>query len=145
MTRLFLDTGRQHGVSPQDVVTAFTTEAGIPPATIGTIEMFGDFTLVEVEREAAAVVLERVTLLLLHGREVHVTQARVKHQREATSPGQPPAVRKPRKETTAPGRPPGAHKRRKKLSGPSRPPGAHKRRKKTTNSGRPAGAREHRR
>ncbi len=86
MARLYLDTGREHGVRPQDVVNAFTAEAGIPPAAIGTIDMFGDFSLVEIERKAAATVLERAALLHMHGREVHVTPARAKHEPKTTAP-----------------------------------------------------------
>ena len=100
MTRLYLDTGRQHGVRPQDVVAAFTAEAGILASAIGTIDMFGDFALVEVERKAASTVLARAPLLLLHGREVHVTAAREKDQqpekKKAPAPGRRQGARKAR-------------------------------------------------
>ena len=85
MVRLYLDAGRQHGVRPADVVGAFTAEAGVPGSSIGTIDMFGDFSLVEVERRAAAILLERA-LLLLRGREVHITPAREKRETERKAP-----------------------------------------------------------
>ena len=89
MTHLYMDTGRQHGVRPKDVVDAFTTEAGIPAQAIGAIDMFGDFTLVEVERRAAAQVLERAAVLVFQGREVHVTPAREKSRPKGPRPGPP--------------------------------------------------------
>lgn len=99
MMRLYLDTGREHGVRPQDVVNAFTAEAGIAPAAIGTIDMFGDFSLVEVERKAATLVLERAALLHMHGREVTVTPARAKSEAKTAAP--PPRDR-PKKPRTKP-------------------------------------------
>jgi len=89
MTRLYMDTGRQHGVRPKDVVDAFTTEAGIPAQAIGAIDMFGDFTLVEVQRRAAVQVLERAAVLVLHDRKVHVTPARERETPKGPRPGPP--------------------------------------------------------
>ena len=95
MTRLFLDTGRKHGVRPHDVVAAFTEVAEIPASTIGTIDMFGDFTLVEVQRRVAPAVLERAGLLVFNGRETHVTAARESRDpREKPAPGRKPGPRK---------------------------------------------------
>jgi ATP-dependent RNA helicase DeaD len=76
MTRLYLDIGRRHGARPQDVVGSFTAEANIPGSAIGTIDLFDDFALVDVERRAARKVLDRAAHLMLHGRAVHVTRAR---------------------------------------------------------------------
>lgn len=87
MTHLYMDMGRQHGVRPKDVVDAFTTEAGIPAQAIGAIDMFGDFTLVEVERRAAVQVLDRAAVLVFRGREVHVTPAREKDRPQGPHPG----------------------------------------------------------
>ncbi|MCK9486463.1 MAG: DEAD/DEAH box helicase [Dehalococcoidia bacterium] len=94
MTRLYMKTGRQHGVRPKDVVDAFTAEAGIPPQSIGAIDMFGDFTLVEVERKAATLVLERASTLVFEGREVDVTLARPRDTPKGPRPGPPHTPRK---------------------------------------------------
>ena len=91
MVRLYLDTGREHNVRAQDIVGAFTGEAGIAGVAIGTIDLFGDFALVEVERRAASLVLERAAVLQMRGREVHVTLARDKPEpgaKKAVPPGQ---------------------------------------------------------
>ena len=74
--RLYLDAGRDQGVRPRDVVGALTAEAGIPAPTIGTIDLHGTFALVDVQPEAAALVLERAALLSLNGRVVRVSPAR---------------------------------------------------------------------
>jgi ATP-dependent RNA helicase DeaD len=96
MIRLHLDTGREHGVRPQDLVAAFTQEAGIEPSAIGTIDMFGDFTLVELRRKAASTVLERTPVLQMHGREVHVTRAREKGEVKGPRPARSrPAAKRP--------------------------------------------------
>ena len=86
MVRLYLDAGRQHGIRPQDVVAAFTNEAGIDATAIGTIDMLGDFTLVDIQRKSAMLVLERCSLVSLHGRDVHVTRARAKGEVKTSAP-----------------------------------------------------------
>ena len=86
MVRLHLDAGRQHGIRPQDVVGAFTNEAGIDGSDIGTIDMVGDFTLVDLQRRAALHVLDRCPVLRLQGHEVHVTRARTKGAVKASTP-----------------------------------------------------------
>ena len=94
MTRLYLDTGREHGVTPQDIVGALTAGAGIPGPSIGTIDLFGDFALVQVEGKSAAVILKHATLLQLRGREVHVTLARGTGEKKASAPGRRKNARK---------------------------------------------------
>lgn len=100
MTRLYMDTGRRYGVRPKDVVDAFTTEAGISPQAIGAIDMYGDFTLVEVERRAAAQVLERAEYLVFHGREAHVTPARDKDRPKGPRPGNHTPPKRPKRART---------------------------------------------
>ncbi len=75
MTRLHVNTGRKHGLRPQDVVGMFTSEASIPGAAIGTIDLFDDYALVEVERRAARKVLDIAGQLVLRGRDIRVTLA----------------------------------------------------------------------
>ena len=96
MTRLYLDAGRKNGVRPQDVVEVFTSEAGVAAAAIGAIDMFGDFTFVEVQRHAASQILDRAPLVQLHGNEVHVTRAREKGEVKGQAPAPRKGARKPR-------------------------------------------------
>jgi ATP-dependent RNA helicase DeaD len=94
MTRFYLDTGREHGVTPQDIVDALTSEAGILGSAIGNIDLFGGFALVEVERKAATVVLKHATLLRLRGRAVHVTLAREKNKKKVSAHNRRKGARK---------------------------------------------------
>jgi ATP-dependent RNA helicase DeaD len=76
VARLHLNAGRHQGLRPQDVVGALTAKAGIPAPTIGTIDLHGTFALVDVQLEAAELVLKRASLLSLNGRVVRVSPAR---------------------------------------------------------------------
>ncbi len=51
MVRLYIDAGRSRGVRPSDVVGAIANEAGIPGRVIGAIDIYDEFTLVDVPAE----------------------------------------------------------------------------------------------
>jgi ATP-dependent RNA helicase DeaD len=76
MVRLHLDSGRQAGVRAGDIVGALTAEAGIRGSDIGSIDIAGMFSTVEVAPDVADVVLERAGVISLRGRETHVTVSR---------------------------------------------------------------------
>ncbi|MDB5078499.1 MAG: box helicase domain protein [Chloroflexi bacterium] len=48
MTRLYLNVGRDHGVRPGDIVGAIANEADIPGRSIGAIELYDYFSLVDI-------------------------------------------------------------------------------------------------
>jgi ATP-dependent RNA helicase DeaD len=48
MVRLFVSAGRRSGVRPADIVGAIANEAGVPGKQIGAIDIYDDFTLVDV-------------------------------------------------------------------------------------------------
>jgi ATP-dependent RNA helicase DeaD len=48
MVRLVIDAGRQQGVRASDIVGAIANEAGIPGKAIGAIDIYDQFTFVEV-------------------------------------------------------------------------------------------------
>lgn len=58
MVRLFVDIGRNSGIRPADIVGAIANEAGIPGRQIGAIDIYDDFTLVDVPFEYAQQVLD---------------------------------------------------------------------------------------
>jgi len=72
VVRLFVGTGREGGVRPQDIVGAITGEAGIPGRLIGRIEIGARFSLVDVAREVAEVVVEALDGNQIKGRRVTV-------------------------------------------------------------------------
>lgn len=48
MVRLYIEAGRRAGVRPGDIVGAIANEAGIPARALGAIDIFDDFTYVDV-------------------------------------------------------------------------------------------------
>ena len=138
VARLHLDAGHSQGVSPSDIVAAFTSEAEVSGREIGAIDIYGDFTLVEVAPAAGTLLLERATLPLRSGRDVQITVAQPKRPPGATARARPPGPRKGHKGAIG-GRPSHGHKPRRPTTSGSRAPGAHKRRKPARGAGRPAG------
>lgn len=60
MTRLFIDVGRRHQISPAHVVAAIANEADIPGKSIGAIDVNDRFTLVDVPTQFVSQILERM-------------------------------------------------------------------------------------
>ncbi len=60
MVRLFIDVGRQQGVSPANIVGAIANEADIPGKAIGAIDVNDRFTLVDVPGQFVDKVLSRM-------------------------------------------------------------------------------------
>jgi ATP-dependent RNA helicase DeaD len=67
MTRLVLDAGRRRGVRPGDIVKSLTSDAGIPGAAIGNIEVQDEIAFVEVKAAEAAKIIEHGRGLRLRG------------------------------------------------------------------------------
>lgn len=60
MTKLFIEVGRRHNVSPAQIVGAIAGEADIPGKVIGAIDVSERFTLIDVPAKYVAQVLERM-------------------------------------------------------------------------------------
>ena len=103
MVRLFIDAGRNAGVRPADVVGAIANRAEVPGQAIGSIDIYDDFTLVEVPSQFAARVLAGMEGVTFRGQNASV---------RLTTPDDAPP-RRPRMEPGA-----GGHR----LSGPGRRP-----------------------
>jgi len=78
MTRLFINVGREQGVSPADIVRTVASLGGTPGNLIGLIKIFDRFTFVEVPEENAKAVIEGVSQATIRGRTVNVEPARAK-------------------------------------------------------------------
>ncbi len=72
MVRFFIDAGRADGVRPADIVGAIANEAGVPGKAIGAIDIYDDFTLVDVPAEYQAQVLERMTRTTVRSRSANI-------------------------------------------------------------------------
>lgn len=95
---VFIDMGRRDGLRPADVVGAIANEAGIPGRDIGRITLFGNNSFVGLPRAAAEHLLKNHPLLEIRGREVHLSMATGREDREAGPPDRHPrgARKKPR-------------------------------------------------
>jgi ATP-dependent RNA helicase DeaD len=75
MVRLFIDVGRSNGVRPNDIVGAIANEADIPGKSIGAIDIYDEFTFVDVPIEYKAQVLERMSHANIRSRATRVRLA----------------------------------------------------------------------
>lgn len=53
MVRFFMNIGRNQGVIPADIVRGVAEQARIPGGVIGSIDIYGNFTFLEVPEEVA--------------------------------------------------------------------------------------------
>ena len=72
MTRLSLNLGRMQRIRPADVVGAIANEAGIPGRSLGAIDIYDTFTLVEVPSAAAAGIAATLRRTNLRGHRMTV-------------------------------------------------------------------------
>jgi ATP-dependent RNA helicase DeaD len=76
MVRLFLNAGRNDRVRPADIVGAIANEAGLPGRAIGAIDIFDEFSFVEIPRDASTRVLNALGRTSLRGKRINVEIAR---------------------------------------------------------------------
>jgi ATP-dependent RNA helicase DeaD len=101
MVRLFIGAGSKAGVRPGDVVGAIANEAGVPGKAIGAIDIYDDFSFVEVPQEYRGQVLVRMAKATIRGRLVNIREAGAE-ARGASRPasrGKPQARPRPRGRT----------------------------------------------
>ena len=114
MVRLYIDAGRSRGVRPSDVVGAIANEAGIPGRVIGAIDIYDEFTLVDVPAEYKQQVLGAMAGAKMRNLPVSIRVAK---------PGMEDGERTPSAEEAAPRRSPRppAAKRTAQHTRPSKP------------------------
>jgi ATP-dependent RNA helicase DeaD len=76
MTRLYLDVGREDNVRPADIVGAIANEADIPGRSIGAIELFDRFTLVDVPSNQSERVLQALKGTRIRNQKISPSLAR---------------------------------------------------------------------
>ena len=92
MQRLFVNLGEKDGVRAQELVTAVTTEAGIPGSQIGKVEVRDNHSLVEVAASVAALVADKLSGSVVRGRKVQARVDAPRDDRDARGPRSgPPA------------------------------------------------------
>lgn len=78
MVRLFINAGKRQNIRPGDIVGAIAGESGMPGKLIGSIDMYDNYTFVEVPREYAMDVLHAMDHAKIKGRSVNVEPANQK-------------------------------------------------------------------
>ncbi len=75
MVRLFINAGRRTGIRPSDIVGAIANEAGIPGASIGAIDIYDDFTFVEIPAQYSEQVVTDLAGVTIRNRETNIRLA----------------------------------------------------------------------
>ena len=78
MVRLFINIGKKDRVSPRHIVGAIAGETGMPGGLIGAIDIYDNFTFVEVPREKGHEVLQIMKDNYIKGTKVNIEAARSK-------------------------------------------------------------------
>lgn len=101
MVRLFVSAGRQMGLRPADIVGAFANQAGVPGRAIGAIDLYDDFTFVDLPGEFVAQVLDALGRTRFRNRPVVIRVATA----GPDAPEAPPARKAPLPPPKAPAPP----------------------------------------
>ncbi len=75
MTRLWMSVGEQHGVAPGDVVGCILGETGLPPQTVGVVDIRERHTFVDVSAEAASGIIAKLNRTAIRGQRLKVKLA----------------------------------------------------------------------
>lgn len=75
MVRLFINVGRNQRVQAKDIVGAIAGEAGIPGKLVGTIDIYDKYTFVEVPKQNAKKVLEKMKDIKIKGNKINIETA----------------------------------------------------------------------
>lgn len=76
MVRMFMNIGKKDRVRIGDIFGAVAGESGMEGALVGTIDMYDNFSFVEVPQEYAAAVLEAMNHSKIKGRRVNMEPAK---------------------------------------------------------------------
>ena len=76
MVRMFMNIGKKDRVRIGDILGAVAGESGMEGALVGTIDMYDNFSFVEVPQEYAAAVLEATNHSKIKGRRVNMEPAK---------------------------------------------------------------------
>ena len=75
MVRLHLSIGKSNRILAKDIVGAIAGETGVPGNRIGAIDIYDDFSFVDIPREYVHTVLDGMKNKKVKGNKVHIQQA----------------------------------------------------------------------
>ncbi len=81
MVRFFLNVGRNANLKPQDLVREISETVGIPGKAVGRIDIFENFTFVEVPDEVAPFVYEALRQTRINGKRINMEPAKPRGKR----------------------------------------------------------------
>jgi hypothetical protein len=73
--RLFVNVGKRDRIRPGDIVGAIAGESGMPGQLVGSIQMYDNYTFVEVPVDYADAVLEAMQNVKIRGRNIQIERA----------------------------------------------------------------------
>ncbi|MDR0980629.1 MAG: DEAD/DEAH box helicase [Methanocalculaceae archaeon] len=82
MVRFRITLGKNQQFRPKDIVGAFAGECNIPGSCIGRIDLYGNYSFVEVPLEHAVAVLETMSQKTIRGQELEIQTATPRSERE---------------------------------------------------------------
>lgn len=74
--RLFFNVGKKDRIGPKDLVGAIANESGISSSNIGSIDIFNEFSFVDISKDFADTVLSKVNGKKLRGKSIAVEKAK---------------------------------------------------------------------
>jgi len=74
--RLFVELGRRSGIRPGDLVGAIANEARVPGSSVGAIDIYDNFTFVDVDARLADRIVAALQRATIRGQRVKVNVAR---------------------------------------------------------------------
>ena len=74
-TRLYMNVGAEMGVAPGDVVGAIMGETGLPPQTVGKVDVRERHVFVDVTAEHAQAIIAKLNRTTIRGQKVKVKLA----------------------------------------------------------------------
>lgn len=75
MVRLFINIGKSQNIRPGDILGAVAGESGISGKMVGSIDMYDNYTFVDVPREYSDAVLRAMKDVKIKGKNVHMEKA----------------------------------------------------------------------
>lgn len=76
MVRLFISAGKKNKIRAKDIVGAIANEAGVPGKALGAIDLFDDYTFVDVPKEYVKDVLYGMKNCKIKNKQVHIEIAK---------------------------------------------------------------------
>ena len=76
MVRLFISAGKKNKIRAKDIVGAIANEAGVPGKALGAIDLFDDYTFVDVPKEYVKDVLYGMKNCKIKNKRVHIEIAK---------------------------------------------------------------------